>query len=185
MVLQNNVNALLIVPLSSPHWRYIWFTGTLSGVTMLNTNNRQLLKLSPSLTSSTRPSPLLLQRHTLGGGKQGAVGGRGSTLAGSLCSLQHPLGRLRNVGHNAVPEFGWLFGDCPWNCPRVLDDRGAPFFPHDLWVAEGAPDHHLWPSDRLKKCLYSAGLERGAEKSYTARRGSINNSHKFYFSLGT
>lgn len=127
MVLQNNVNALLIVPLSSPHWRYIWFTGTLSGVTMLNTNNRQLLKLSPSLTSSTRPSPLLLQRHTLGGGKQGAVGGRGSTSAGSLCSLQHPLGRLRNVGHNAVPEFGWLFGDRPWNCPRVLDDRGAPF----------------------------------------------------------
>lgn len=107
----------------------LWFTGTLSGVTMLKTNNSQFLELSPSLTSSTRHCPLLLQQHMLKGAKSGHRRGSRSTSAGSSCSLQHPLSWLKSIGHNAVLEFGWLFGGCPWNCPHVLYNRGASFSP--------------------------------------------------------
>lgn len=44
------------------------------GVTMLNTNNSQLPKSSPSLTSSTRHCPLLLQQHMCEDGKKGVRG---------------------------------------------------------------------------------------------------------------
>lgn len=111
------------------------------------------------------------------------------TSAGSLCRLQHPLGRLRNVGHNAVPEFGWLFGDCPWNCPRVLDDRGAPPFFPTTFEEQREPLTVTSDPPTVPRNVYILQVWKGGgavvpEKSHTARRGSINNSRKFYFSPG-
>lgn len=157
-------NELLMVPLTSPHWRYMWFTGTLFALTMLNTNNGNLLKLSPSLTSSTRPSPSL--SHS-GGCYKRAVGGQRFYLNGGPCAVCNTHSAAwRRWDTKRCRNLDGFSGTIRGIVHRVQHNRGAPFFPTTFeWQTD--PEHHLWPQRGLKKRLYSAGLE-GEERSREA-----------------
>lgn len=127
---------------------------------MLNTHNRQLLKLSQSLTSSTRPSPSLSQRHTLGGARRGMLGVGGSTFSGVLVQSATPT-RLPEEGRTQSAVGIWMAFRGLSPCAT---QPGRPIFPHDLRVARRPLNITSDPHYGLKKRLYSAGLERG-EKS--------------------